>query len=142
MRDVLAIALAAIFACLAFAHVYWSLGGAAGKLAAIPHVSGTPAFRPSPLATFGIAMCLFICALLVLSVAGIGAFPAPRSSQIWLAYALALILFLRAVGDFRLVGFFKRVRGSRFAELDSLFFSPLCLALSLGVFVVVYNAGT
>lgn len=41
----------------------------------------------------------------------------------------AAVLVLRAVGDFRLVGFFKRIRGSRFARLDTLLYSPLCFAL-------------
>lgn len=38
---------------------------------------------------------------------------------------------LRSIGDFRYVGFFKRARGSRFAELDTRFYSPLCLPLAL-----------
>jgi hypothetical protein len=48
------------------------------------------------------------------------------------------LLFLRAIGDFHLIGFFKRVRGTRFASLDTAVYSPLCLALALGVFVVAY----
>ena len=54
---------------------------------------------------------------------------------------MALLLLLRAIGDFHLVGFFKTVRGSRFAWLDSSLYSPLCLALALGVFVVGWKAG-
>ncbi|MBN3819698.1 DUF3995 domain-containing protein, partial [Paraburkholderia sp. Se-20369] len=46
---------------------------------------------------------------------------------------LALIFAVRAVGDFRYVGFFKRIRGSRFARLDTLCYSPLCAALSLSI---------
>jgi hypothetical protein len=38
--------------------------------------------------------------------------------------------------EFRLVGFFKRVRGTAFARWDTAFFSPLCLALSLGCVLV------
>ncbi|WP_205190355.1 DUF3995 domain-containing protein, partial [Burkholderia sp. LMG 13014] len=47
--------------------------------------------------------------------------------------ALALIFAVRAVGDFRYVGFFKRIRGSRFARMDTLYYSPLCAALSLSI---------
>ena len=49
------------------------------------------------------------------------------------SYALALGLLARAIGEFKYVGFFKRVRGSRFATLDTFVFSPLCLLLSAGV---------
>jgi len=59
----------------------------------------------------------------------------------WGCFGLALLLLLRAIGDFRLVGFFKTVRGSRFAWLDSALYSPLCLALALGVFLVAWKAG-
>ena len=60
----------------------------------------------------------------------------PRVVLAWLSYALALGLLARAIGEFKYVGFFKRVRGSRFAQLDSLLYSPLCLLLAAGVAAV------
>ena len=57
----------------------------------------------------------------------------------WLSYALAAGLLARAVGEFKYVGFFKRVRGSRFARLDTLLYSPLCLLLSAGVAAVAFS---
>ena len=47
------------------------------------------------------------------------------------AWLIAAVFALRAIGDFRYVGFFKRVRGSKFARLDTLAYSPLCTALAL-----------
>ena len=35
----------------------------------------------------------------------------------------------------------KRVRGSRFAKLDTLFYSPLCLLLASGVALVALRNG-
>ena len=58
---------------------------------------------------------------------------------VWLSYVLAVGLLGRAIGEFRYVGFFKRVRGSRFAKLDTVVYSPLCLLLAVGVALV---AGT
>ena len=58
------------------------------------------------------------------------------TAAVWMSYGLALGLLARAIGEFRYVGFFKRVRSSRFAELDSLVYSPLCLMLSGGVALV------
>ena len=43
------------------------------------------------------------------------------------------VFTLRAVGDFRLVGFFKRPSDSRFARRDTRLYSPLCLALGLAL---------
>ena len=141
MRAVLSVVLAVSFIALALMHVYWAFGGSVGKAAAVPHVNGAPTFEPSRGGTLAVAFVLALCALLVLSVAALVALPVPHALLTWLAYALSLGLFLRAVGDFRLVGFFKRVRGSRFAQLDTLVFSPLCLALSVGVLVVAYAHG-
>jgi hypothetical protein len=59
----------------------------------------------------------------------------------WSCYALALGLVARAVGEFKYVGFFKRVRGSRFARLDTLLYSPLCLLLAVGVTLVAGRHG-
>jgi hypothetical protein len=59
-----------------------------------------------------------------------------------LSYLLALGLLARAVGEFRYVGFFKRVRGSRFARLDTLIYSPVCLLLAVGVALVAWQHGT
>ncbi len=41
---------------------------------------------------------------------------------------------------FRYVGFFKRVRGTRFAEMDTRYYSPLCLTLSVLAFSVALGA--
>jgi hypothetical protein len=51
-------------------------------------------------------------------------------------WVLAAVFAARAVGDFRYVGFFKRVRDSRFARRDSRLFSPLCAAIALAAAMV------
>lgn len=133
MNTILAPLLIAVFLCLALLHLYWMLGGRMGVLAAIPEIDGRPAFLPSVTATFVVALGLMLCALLLAATSGLVSLPVPHSVLTWLTRALALVLLLRAIGDFRLVGFFKRIRGSRFARLDTALYSPLCLALSAGV---------
>jgi len=131
MRNFIAVTLVAVFSVLALIHVYWSLAGSGASKAAVPQVEGRPAFRPSRLATLGVALALFAAAALVAS--------AGRVATAWLdlPYArlltvlLGLTFLARAVGDFRLVGFFKRVRGSTFARLDTLVYAPLCLIVGI-----------
>ena len=139
MAAAIAIAVVAVFALLSFIHLYWASGGRAGKTAAVPHVSGSPAFVPSAVATLAVAAGLAVCALLVASTAHFLASPISATWLKWLCFALAVGLLLRAVGDFRLVGFFKRTRGTAFARLDTLVYAPLCLALSIGVFYVALS---
>lgn len=71
--------------------------------------------------------------LLVVSTAGIVTIGLSARVLSTLSAGLALGLLLRAVGDFRYVGFFKSVRDSRFATMDTWCYSPVCLALSIGV---------
>jgi hypothetical protein len=132
----IAAAVALVFGLLAFVHFYWALGGRALKSSAVPEVEGRSAFVPSTAATFAVALGLALCAWLVAATAGLVASPIPPSWLRWLMFVLALVLLARAVGDFRLVGFFKRVRGTRFAQMDSLIYAPLCLVLGVAVFYV------
>jgi hypothetical protein len=122
-------------------HIYWALRGTAGNVTAgnsvVPEVGGRPAFTPGPASTLGVAALLAIAAALValqgkLFVIG-GLSPALIRVG---ALGVAVVLAARGVGDFRLVGLFKRVRGTRFARLDSRVYSPLCFALAAGIVVV------
>lgn len=129
--EIVAFSVVATFLCLSLVHFYWAFGGRIGVAAAIPERDGKPAFQPSTLATLAVAVGLALCAVVVAHAAGLS-LPFPRSVSVWLTRALAVVLFLRAIGDFRLVGFLKRVRGTRFARLDTAVYSPLCLALAIG----------
>ena len=133
---ILPVTLCIIFITLGLWHFYWAMGGSLGRNAAIPEIDGRPAFTPRALATAFIGTALLFAAGLVGACSRLFVSHVPGNILVWFCYALAFVLFLRAVGDFRLVGFFKRVRGSSFARFDTLLYSPLCLALSAGVFLV------
>ena len=128
--------LISVFVLLALTHVYWAFGGSGVKIAAVPEVEGRPAFTPSRVATLGVTLALLACALLVAATSGSVLIPIPTRVLCGLMFVLAFVFIARAVGDFRLVGFFKRVTGTRFARLDSTVFSPLCAAVAAGIFVV------
>jgi hypothetical protein len=139
MATVIARLVAAAMAALGLLHVYWVLGGRAGKSTAVPEVNGQRAFTPSRTGTLVVAVALLFAATVV-AIAG-GLFEVGGFKGIFrvLAFGLSATFIARAVGDFRLVGFFKRVRGTHFARLDSTIFTPLCLVLGLAVFYVAYH---
>ncbi len=130
---------ATILAALAALHVYWAAGGKWGAATSVPEVSGQPAFRPGPLACLAVALLLATAAGLVLATVKGAVIGWPWLPRMGTA-TVGLVLLLRAVGDFGLVGFAKRVKGTRFARLDTRYFSPLCLALSAGCFAVALFA--
>ena len=136
MPDLLALVVVLVFVGLSALHFYWAVGGRAGKAAAVPELNSRLAFVPSARSTLAVAVGLAFCAVLVAASAGLILSSAPPPWVTWLAFLLALALVARAVGDFRLVGFFKRVRGTRFARLDSTVYAPLCLVLGVTVFYV------
>jgi hypothetical protein len=109
-------AAAAILAILGLIHLYWAAGGTLGKSATVPTSHGRAVLHPGPFLTILVALGLFAMAALVFARLGL-----------WL---IASIFLIRAMGDFRYVGFFKRVRDSRFAKLDTRLYSPLCVFLA------------
>lgn len=132
----ISIALVVFFVAAALAHAYWALGGRIGFDAAIPRVAGRASLNPSRASTWLVAIALLVFAVLVAALAGFVRVPLSAGKLRWVAYALAAVLVLRAIGEFRLVGLFKSIRGSRFATLDTWLYSPLCLLLAAGIAVL------
>jgi Protein of unknown function (DUF3995) len=133
--------LASVFAAIAVVHLYWACGGRRGATDAIPERGGQRLFRPGAAATLVVAGLLTVASVLVLARAGLGAAVVPPAVSRWGTWGVAAVLTARAVGEFNYLGFFKRRRGTRFARLDTRFYSPLALALGLGTAVVAWAGG-
>ena len=141
MNTALAVVVCIVFVGLALWHFRMAFAPVGGKGGAVPSVEGKPLFVPSAQATFAVGVVLVCFAALVAVTGGLVQIALPRVVSVWLSYGLALGLLARAIGEFKYVGFFKRVRGSRFAKLDTWVYSPLCLLLSLGVALVALHNG-
>jgi hypothetical protein len=139
MGTELTVAVCAIFIGLALWHFRMALKPPTGAGGAVPSADGKPLFVPSKRSTAIVGVVLLAFAALVAITGGLLSVGFPRTVGVWLSYGLALGLLARAIGEFRYVGFFKRVRDSRFAELDSLVYSPLCLMLAGGVALVAFQ---
>lgn len=132
----LALVVCAVFVILAAWHFKMAFFGMSGERNAVPSVDGKPLFEPSKGATVAVGVVLLLFAALVAATAGFFATGLPQFLLAWACYALALGLLARAIGEFKYVGFFKKVRGSKFAKMDTLVYSPLCLLLAAGVAAV------
>lgn len=117
-----------LFAFLGGLHVYWLAGGKRWLDGVAPKTrSGNPSFEPPRFLTLLVALGLMGMGLLAFYLALI-----PDSSWPFIAgWVVAGIFLLRAIGDFRYVGFSKKVRGTLFAKRDTLIYSPLCLFISI-----------
>lgn len=120
-----------ILMAIALLHCYWAMGGSWGKSAAIPSRDGKPLLDPTPYSTFFIAICLTAAAGVIAMRAGLAPSAALGSAPYFMTWVLVMIFAIRAIGDFNYVGFFKRVKGTPFARLDTAFYSPLCVLLAI-----------
>ncbi|MVW88738.1 DUF3995 domain-containing protein [Pseudomonas sp. PB101] len=136
--------LVTIFAAISLMHVYWALGGEWAAVAAVPQVpqEGSvqlrPAFKPRGWITLVVAALLLLIAVLVCWRVGWWLPPLHHWWLQWVISAIAILLFARAIGDSELVGFFKEVKGSKFARLDTWVYSPLCVVLGAGLLAVAW----
>jgi hypothetical protein len=144
MTFVLAQWLVMIFAVISLVHVYWGLGGQWAAAAAVPQVpiegaeKSRPAFRPSGWLTLLVAFGLSLIAALVCLRVGWWLPKVSHWSLQWVISAIAMLMFARAIGDSHLMGFFKQVKDSRFARLDTWVYSPLCVLLGAGLLAVAW----
>jgi hypothetical protein len=139
MKTILGILLSAIFAILSLLHVYWAAGGRFASIAAIPTVDGKPLFRPSMSATLLVAAALFAAMLTILGNLGLFGEQIPRWIFRWTTFLIALLFLLRAIGDFKLLGFFKQINDTGFAYWDTVLFSPLCLFIAVVAFLINFR---
>jgi Protein of unknown function (DUF3995) len=114
-------------------HIYWLLGGRWGIDKAIPTAiqGNTPLFMPSRLATLVVAMGFLGMTSIVWAY--YFQWVSPNLIKPFV-YAIAGIFMLRGIGDFNYVGLFKKVKSTIFAQMDTQYYTPLCLILG----VVIY----
>ena len=133
MTTILALLNASIFALLGGLHLYWMAGGKWSLAQALPTDpnGGERTMNPGPLACVVVALGLLGFALYNLSL-GMGfSLGLPFGAEKWGIWVLAGIFLLRAVGDFRYVGFFKKIKDTAFGRMDTRWYAPLCLYLGL-----------
>ncbi|MEB0045959.1 MULTISPECIES: DUF3995 domain-containing protein [unclassified Pseudomonas] len=137
--------IAAVFLLISLVHLYWALGGKLGSEAAVPRVpdegggQSRPAFKPSGFGTLLVSAALLLIAMLVCLRVGLYFPTVQHWSLQWVISALAMLMFARAIGDSNLVGFFKQVKDSTFARLDTWAYSPLCVVLGAGLLAVAWG---
>ena len=118
-------------------HVYWGLGGRIGAGVSLPQrEDGSPVVKETAVGALAVGLVLALVFLLVLGFAGVIRLPLPHWLLKTATILWAAIFTLRALSWSRYFGLFKQVRNTRFARYDSLFYSPSCLFLGLGLLVL------
>ncbi|HIP27935.1 MAG TPA: DUF3995 domain-containing protein [Sulfurovum sp.] len=122
-----------ILSILGLVHVYWGLGGVQGLDVALPtNEKEELLLNPGKILTFLVAIVLLGFAYI--------AYMLQVSHEAWITYAgwcLMVLFLLRAIGDFKIVGIFKKLKSTKFAKYDTWLFTPLCLVISAYFLVIL-----
>jgi len=130
-----------IFLFLSLIHFYWAFGGKWGTEGVYPSkAEGSPMRPPSILATLIVAIGLLTFAAFYLIKAGYIAVQLPlwlNKNGLWI---LTGIFILRAIGEFNYLGFFKKVKNTKFAINDTKYYAPLCMIIALLTLILQLNS--
>jgi hypothetical protein len=134
----LSLILILVFTFLGLIHFSWVFGNTWGLEASLPTKEfGEKVLNPKKIETaiVGIGLCLFAAFYLDYGIFHFGFL----SDTVYLviSWIIPSIFLLRSLGDFKYVGFFKKIKNTTFGRMDSKIFSPLCLIL--GTIGVVLN---
>ncbi|TYP74642.1 DUF3995 domain-containing protein [Paenibacillus methanolicus] len=122
-------------------HLYWLAGGKKGMAAALPGTGSKPLFRPTMAATGAVAIALAAAGWFVFALGGVAnRSMVPDFLFPFGGWALSAVFILRAVGDLRWVGIFKKHKGTSFARWDSALYTPLCVCLGIGLMWITLKA--
>jgi hypothetical protein len=140
MSTLIATVLFLIFLFLSAIHFYWGLGGRWGSGAVIPTKDdNVKVMNPRLAESFIVAFGLLSFGLLILIKAGIIAFSLPAWLSVYGLWIIAGIFIVRAIGEFRYVGLFKKIRHTKFGQMDTKFYSPLCLFVGILTIILELN---
>ena len=117
---------------IAVVHFYWGLLCMEGEAVLVPEHEGQPVYTPRNSDFLDVAAALVLACVVVAARGELLHSPMPVAWTHAGTFAVGLVLLARAVGDFRYVGFFKRVRDTEFAEWDTRLFSPVSFLLGVG----------
>lgn len=132
MKTTLCILNSSILFFISSLHFYWLLGGKWALESAIPtNRNGGHLFKPGMAATLVVALGLFAFSSFYLIKGEFISFQIPSIILDYAGYGISTLFFLRAIGDFKYVGIFKKETTTHFASRDTKFYTPLSLLLAL-----------
>ena len=136
---VISILLSLVFLILSIIHLNWAIGNTWGLEYALPSSEGGEViFRPGKFITLAVALGLLgFCFFYFIN-------PEPDNPKNWIfdygRIIIPGIFALRAIGDFKYVGLFKKIKNTKFAKMDTKFYTPLCIMIAgIGIIVKLFG---
>ena len=128
-----------VFFLLGALHFYWAVGGKWATDVVVPtKPTSEKLFNTSALSCVIVGSGLWLMSFVHVANAGLIFKGSDFTIFRYCTLAIAIIFLVRFMGDFKWVGLFKKVKGTSFAKNDALYYSPLCLFLSISSFVLFF----
>lgn len=137
MIMIVSILLSIIFTTLGIIHFNWVFGGTFGFSKSLPtKENGERVLNPKKMDSAVVGTGLLSFGFFYLIKSGIISYVLPEWIMNYGSWIIPIIFLLRAIGEFKYVGFFKSVKNTEFGKIDTKLFSPLCLAIGiLGILI-------
>ena len=138
MNILIAIILIIIFLAISAIHFYWAFGGKNWANVVIPTKADDSVlvFKPRPIETAIVAISFIGFAVVVATRVGFMRLPVFQDYVNTVIWTMATIFMVRAIGDFRYAGFFKKIKNTTFGQMDTKYYSPLCLIIDVMLVLV------
>nr|WP_217189902.1 DUF3995 domain-containing protein [Echinicola vietnamensis] len=136
----MSIVLSCILLGLGLIHFNWVVGGTFGLEEAIPtKENGDLVMNPGKVDSAIVGLGLTVFGLFYLIRAEILEINLSSGLMNSVGWIIPVIFLLRAMGEFKYVGFFKKVKSTPFGKWDTKLFSPLCLFMGiLGILIQLF----
>ena len=129
---ILSLLLSFILIGLGLVHFNWVIGGKYGFAQSLPtKENGERVLNPRKIASGIVGSGLTAFGLFYILKSGLMNVNMPDWISDYGGWVIPGIFVLRAIGDFKYVGFFKKIKQTDFGRLDTKFFSPLCLLIGI-----------
>jgi glucan phosphoethanolaminetransferase (alkaline phosphatase superfamily) len=132
MITILAIILIFVFLIISIIHFYWVFGGLKGLNKALPtNEKGKRVLNPGKIETFIVGLGLLFFAIYYSTKIEILEIELPKFVMDYSGWIISSIFILRAIGEFKYVGFFKKIKNTEFGKFDTKYFSILSLIIGI-----------
>ncbi|MFA8300056.1 MAG: DUF3995 domain-containing protein [Hyphomicrobiales bacterium] len=130
--EIIGVLLFAIFILLGILHYYWAFGGKKWLVKALRvKRKGKRILSLNRVLSFVVGTILILFGVFYLTIISKSINIFPEWIYIYFRWIIPVIFLLRAIGDFKHVGFFKKRTYTAFSRIDLHFHTPLCLVIGI-----------
>jgi len=125
----LSILLVIVYAVIALIHFYWLFGEKWVDKVLPTDKNGKRVLNPRKFETIIVTLGLLLFAFYYLLKIELFEVEVPKLITKYSGWIISSIFIIRAIGDFKYVGFFKKIKNTKFAEFDTKYFTFISLII-------------